>query len=270
MKVPAPRRGVGTPYFGRELLQDGVLTLCRGQPTWKGRAYEDALLRLRDIRHDSFPLEPDSSVEQQSQAMRVELVFRLQDARRERVRAVLCQNRHRGLPDDGPAVHLGANEMHATPMQLDAGRQRACVGVQAREGRQQGWMDIDQAVVPARDEPGGEDAHEARLADELDASFLQPFAQDPLEGFSILEATMRQDLRANLCPRSSFQSLNIGYVGYHQRDLSGIVRCRGGVEKRLKIAAAPGNQHCDPPACHGARPSSRSPDPAAASTAPSG
>ena len=40
------------------------------------------------------------------------------------------------------------------------GGKYAGVGVQAWEGGQQGGMDVDQPVVPALDEPRGEQAHE--------------------------------------------------------------------------------------------------------------
>ena len=87
----------------------------------------------------------------------------------ERIRRVAGQNRHRGLGDDRAVVHRRADIVDRAAMDLDAGIERAGVGVQSGEGGEQRGVDVDQPVAPALDEVLREKPHEAGEADELDA-----------------------------------------------------------------------------------------------------
>ena len=71
-------------------------------------------------------------------------------------------------------------------MNLHAGRERALVGVEPFERRQQRRMDVQHAPLPAADEPGRQEPQEAGEADEIDPVRLELGLQRPLEAFAIL------------------------------------------------------------------------------------
>src|SRR4051794_12636227 len=83
----------------------------------------------------------------------------------------------RALEDDRPAVDAFVDEMHGNSGNLDAVVERLLDRVDAREGRQQGGMDVDDPVREALDEARAEDLHEAGEHDELGADGLDPVTQ---------------------------------------------------------------------------------------------
>jgi hypothetical protein len=62
-------------------------------------------------------------------------------------------DRNGGLRDDRPFIHFRAHEMNRAAGHLDPFFQHPLMNMQALEGRQQRWVNIDQAVAPAVDKP---------------------------------------------------------------------------------------------------------------------
>jgi hypothetical protein len=111
------------------------------------------------------------------QCPRIKPVLGLQDAGGERGFVVARQDRHFFLRDDGSIVHFRSHEMHRAAGRPGAGGQGLALRVTALECRQQGRVDVDDAVVPALDEAPRQQPHEAGQADELDLRV----AQRPIE-----------------------------------------------------------------------------------------
>ena len=76
--------------------------------------------------------------------------------------------------------------MHGGAVDLDAGLERALVRVEALEGRQQGRVDIEHALLPLPDEPRRQQPHEAGKTNDVDAMLLQHRLQRALERGAVL------------------------------------------------------------------------------------
>ena len=63
------------------------------------------------------------------------------------------------MGDDGAAIELGGNEVHGTAGEAAAFVDGALVGVQAKEGGQQGGMDINGSIGEVAAKLGRENAH---------------------------------------------------------------------------------------------------------------
>ena len=97
--------------------------------------------------------------------------------------------------------------MHRRTVLFHSSRDGALMGVEALEGRQQGRVDVDQAPIPARDEPGAQHAHEARKAHDVDAMRFEPRIELPVEGFTILAERLVVDrLGCDACLARAFAS----------------------------------------------------------------
>ena len=112
------------------------------------------------------------------------------------------------LRDDRPGIHFRHDEMHGRAVLLRAGGERARVGVEALERRQQRRMDVEQPAVPLPHEPRRQQPHEAGEADELDAVRLQLVLQRALERLAVLaERLVIDDGGADACGRGALQVL---------------------------------------------------------------
>src|SRR5260221_2225120 len=78
------------------------------------------------------------------------------------------------LEDDGAAVHALVHEVDRDPRDLDPVLQRLLDDVDAREGRQQRRVDVDDGVAKAPDEVRAEQFHEPREDDQPGTTPLDP------------------------------------------------------------------------------------------------
>ena len=106
--------------------------------------------------------------------------------------AKIADRRHR-LDDDRPGVDLGPGEMHRAAGEAAAGGEHTLMGLEAREGRQQGRMDVDHPVRPVLEERRRQDPHEACVADEVDAVGMQHAGEVGLEALAVGVALVRHD-----------------------------------------------------------------------------
>ena len=75
--------------------------------------------------------------------------------------------------------------MNGRAVPFDAGFERAAVGVQPLELRQQRRVDVEHSPVPARHEPRCQQPHETGEADDLDAVALQFGIERAFERFAV-------------------------------------------------------------------------------------
>jgi len=131
-------------------------------------------------------------------------------------------------------------------MDTNAGFEGARVGIQPLEGWKEGGMDVEKPVLPAGNEPGGEDAHEACETDKLDPGGLECSIQGLLErlpavmGF-VVDHQVRDTGSIGAC-----ETACSGLIGDHQGDVIGGVRPLAGFDQGAQIGTAPGNQDRNP------------------------
>ncbi len=168
-----------------------------------------------------------------------------EDARRQRPGIVVRQHRHGGLSDDRPFIHRGADEMDGAAAEPHARGQRPLMRVEAREGGEQRGVNIDLAVAPALDEPRRQDAQEPGIADKFGACLAQRGVERRLEARAVGEIAMADDHRRQAGPAGTIEADCVGAVGSGQDDLGGIIRQRAGLDQRLQVRAAPGDENAD-------------------------
>ena len=118
----------------------------------------------------------------------------LKDALGQHIRRVVRQHGHRRLRDDGAFIHLGTDEMHRGAREAHACIDCALMHMQALEGGQERGVDVEHPVAPPVDEIVGQDAHEARIADEFDLRIFQRAVKHRVELLARLEFLVVDDL----------------------------------------------------------------------------
>ena len=115
----------------------------------------------------------------------------------------------------------------------------------AAEGGDQGGVDVQDALGISGGEILGEDGHEARQNDDLNAvggeDFLQLFFKSRLGAALLFQNHGGVDTGLF----SPLQSVGIGVVGNHQHDLAAVEHGALGVDQCLQVGAAAGDQNCD-------------------------
>jgi hypothetical protein len=100
--------------------------------------------------------------------LRIDPVLLFQDARRKGAGVVPGENRDARPGQDRPGVELGRNEVNRAAVFDEPLGERALVGVEAAQVRQQRGMNVEQASPPSLDEGGAQHAHEPGEADDFD------------------------------------------------------------------------------------------------------
>jgi hypothetical protein len=168
-----------------------------------------------------------------------------QDARGERVCVVSRQHGHGGLGDDWAGIEVCRDKMHRAPADAGTGIDRLLLHTQAREGRQQRGMDVDDAVLPVPRKPRALDAHEARQRHQADTMLLQLGRHGAVEALAVGKSFVGDRCRRNACVLSGLEARRAGYVAHHHGDLSRIVRRLRRFDQRGHVAAAPRDQDAD-------------------------
>ena len=106
-------------------------------------------------------------------------------------------------------------------------------------------MDVQNAPGVAGGEGFREDGHEARQNDDLNAmggeKLLQPFLKGRLGAAFLFQHHGGVDARLF----RPFQGVGLPVVGDHQHDLAAVQDLALGVDQRLEIGSAAGDQHRD-------------------------
>src|SRR4029453_9549665 len=176
---------------------------------------------------------------------RVQAVLLAQDARSKRVGGVIRQHRHRGLGDDRAGIEVGRDKMYRAAADAGAGIDRLLLHAQAREGRQQRGMDVDDAVLPVRRKPRALDAQEAPQRHQSDTTLLQLGRDGAIEALAVGKALVRDNRRRNACVLRKLQSRRPGNVAHNDGDFGWIVRSLRRLDQGGHVAPAPGDEDSD-------------------------
>jgi hypothetical protein len=103
-------------------------------------------------------------------------------------------------------------------------------------------MDIDHAVAPGGDEARRQQPHEAGEADELGARRLERAVEGAVELGARGVVAMRHDRGADAGGRGAGEAGRRGLIRQHQHDLGRRIGRAAGLDQRLHVAAAAGDQ----------------------------
>src|SRR5258708_24259019 len=92
---------------------------------------------------------------------------------RQRLDRILIQHRDGRLDEDWPRVEALVHEMNRASGDLHSMLQCLVLGVEPRESRKQGRMNIQDTLRVLSDEISAQQAHETSHANQLDPIFLQ-------------------------------------------------------------------------------------------------
>src|SRR6266550_3020336 len=142
--------------------------------------------------------------------------------------------------------------MHGRAVKLCASLQNALVRIQTLEIRQQGRVNVENAPLPFLEKIGGEQAHEARQAHDVDLIPFKECLNCLFKTTAILaELGVVDDFCIDVGGFRDHQATGVRPVGYYQRDFGGIVSIFCSLYEGRHIRAAAGDEHSDAFATHG-------------------
>jgi len=107
-----------------------------------------------------------------------------EDALGKGVGVVGVENGDGALEDDDAVVEVFVDEVHGAAGDFDAVVEGLLLGVEAGEGGQERWVDVEDAIWEGGDECGREQAHVAGEADEVDGMLAEACDQVGVVGFA--------------------------------------------------------------------------------------
>ena len=126
-----------------------------------------------------------TTFEDDSNGFGIDFVFLVQNFGGERVLGVVIRDGNDGLEDNGAGVEIFVDEMDGAAGEFDAIFESLALGFEAGKGREQGGVNVEDAVGEGGDEIGGEKAHVAREADEVDSLFVEDGDDLAVVGFAL-------------------------------------------------------------------------------------
>src|SRR2546422_9929556 len=130
---------------------------------------ESLILQLfQIINEDSSTHDMETALAVKLNSPWIDAVLFLEYPRGKRFLCIVCKNRHRRLNDDRPLIAFLVDEVNRAAGETHPVFQRLSLNVQAGKGRQQGRVDIHDAVGERPHEDGRERTHEASENDQLD------------------------------------------------------------------------------------------------------
>jgi hypothetical protein len=151
--------------------------------------------------------------------------------------------------------------MHRAAVDQDPCRERLTMRVRAAESGEKGGMDVEHPPGPALNEPIGEDAHEAREAQDVDARRLQGAVEFLLEGAAVRKSLVVHHCRRDAGLGGAREPGGLGPVRGHEHDLGGIIRLPRRRDEGSEVGAAPRDEDAHAFAAHGGAPQARSSEP---------
>ena len=118
--------------------------------------------------------------------------------------------------------------------------------MQAGEGWQQGWVNIEQAPLIVANKALCEDAHEARQHHQIGRVSINALGQRSVEGFPAAgESRVIDHRRRNTLLRSGFEALGIRPVADDGSNAHRQVAATDRCQQRLHVAATTGDENDD-------------------------
>ena len=169
-----------------------------------------------------------------------------QDPRGECLNRVIVEQRHGGLQDDRTVVQLGGHEMHGGARDSHAMVERLPLRVESGECRQEGGVDVQNAVREGLDQRGTHQAHETGQADQIDASGAEQIDQRAVVGVAVRIVARVEVDRLDARVTCAAEARGVVAVGDHHGNRRVEPAVTNGVDDRLHVRAAAGDQDGQP------------------------
>lgn len=158
---------------------------------------------------------------------------------------VIGQYRNDRLGDDRAVVELACHKMHRRAVHAHACGQRLGMGIQTRKRRQKRRMDVHQPALIPIDKTGRKDTHETREYHDIRSMGIDARSQRHVKLGALRISAVIDALGRNIVFAGESQTLGIGPVADDRNNPRGPSFQRTGIDDRLHIAAAAGNQDDD-------------------------
>ena len=163
----------------------------------------------------------------------------------QRVGVVTHANGHHGLHDDGPVVELGGHKVHCGADHFAACVQSTLVRVQAREGRQQRGVNVEQTAGVMSNKGGTQHAHEASQHNQIGRVRINGAAQRRVEVFALRKGLVIDHLGADAPRGGKDKALGIRPIGDHGHHLGGPCFISAALHDGLHVRAPARDQDDD-------------------------
>lgn len=215
----------------RELVQRNVF-----DPERHGQTLEQCA-RLAVMR-----LEDQFVLANRGQDVHEQLVLAMQDALGQTFFGVVREDWYSGLGQDGSGVRTSVDKMHGAAGNSSAISERGGLRIHAGERWQQRWMDVDHAVWERIEQHGRDDAHEPCEHNPGHAVLTKSFDHRCIKGLPRCVVLMVHDTRRHARCFGSCEPLYAGPIGDHEAHARIEVPLGDGIENRLEIGSAAGNE----------------------------
>jgi len=168
----------------------------------------------------------------------VDAMFLFQDALGKGVLVVGIEDGNDGLQDDGAGIEIFVDEVDGASGELDAVVEGLLLRFEAGEGRQERRVNIEDALGKGGYEEGGEKAHVAGEADEINFVFVEYGGDLAVVGFAF-EAFGGDGARGNVAGGGAFEAGGAGLVANYDGDF-GVGDAAGGdtIGEGFEVGAA--------------------------------
>ena len=187
-----------------------------------------------------------AAAEHESDRLGIEAMLLGENPRRQRLDRVVVEQRDGCLQDDRTVIQFGRHQMHRRARDSDAVFERLPLRLEAGKRRQQGGMDIQDAVREGRDQRGAHQPHETCEADQIDVSCAEQMDECGVVRVSVgILAGVDVD-RLDARVAGATEPGDVGAVGDHHCNHRLEPAVRDGVDDRLQVRAAAGDQDGQP------------------------
>src|SRR5262245_14372555 len=128
--------------------------------------------------------------------------------------------------------------MHGAAVYAQACVERAPMRVEAREGRQQGRVDIDHPASPLSNKPMGQEAHVAGKADDFRAEFVERCIDRHVMRLAAVMVALDYSSRRNAEGFGCLEPGGVGAVGNDANDFSWISSFLRSLDQSRHVGAA--------------------------------
>lgn len=170
-------------------------------------------------------------------------MFLLEDARGKCIWSVSGYHRDGMLNDDRAPIEFRRHQMHGDAAHFHSVLNRLLLGIEPRERRQQRRMDVQNLVGERVDQPSTYEAHESGQTHQPNITRLQLSRESLIVVVTRGERTMREHDCFDARGTRAREALRIRAVRDDDGDAGLETALRDGVDERLQIAAAAGNEN---------------------------
>jgi hypothetical protein len=186
------------------------------------------------------------AVEHTLNGLWVEPVFCGENARAQGLNRVVVGDGDGSLHDDWAGVKFRGDQVHGRARDPDAMVECLSLRVQSRKCRQEGRVNVDDAVGKRRDERGAEQSHKAGKAHKMDGARAQCLGKRAIVSATVRPLPRCHHDRLDAGRGRACQACNVGDIRDDDGDFRSQSLFCNCVDDGLKIGAASRDQHAKP------------------------